>query len=161
MSATSTEPRWLSSEEQTAWRAFITAATMLTRQFNADMLATHDLSMDDYAILAMLSEAPDDRLRFGELAEVLRVPKAHITYRFRRLEGQGLVRREACPTDARGAYAVLTREGRHRIEEAAPTHVESVRQHLLDHITPEQLRTIGEAMTAVIDAECTETPHRH
>lgn len=152
--------RWLTDEEQVSWRAFVTATTMLHRQLNQDMLAAHDLSMDDYAILSILSEMPDDRLRFGELASSLRVAKAHVTYRFRRLEERGLVTREACDTDARGAFAVLTAAGRRRIEEAAPTHVESVRVRLLDHLTPAQLKVLGEAMTAVIDGSCTEAPHR-
>jgi DNA-binding MarR family transcriptional regulator len=153
--------RWLSAEEQTHWRAVVTAMTLLNRRLNADMLNAHDLSMDDYAILAMLSEAPGDRLRFGELAEILRVPKAHITYRFRRLEKQGLVGREACPTDARGAFAVLRTKGRARIEEAAPTHVDSVRSRFLDHMDAEQLRAVGTAMRAVVDAECRDTPDRY
>lgn len=143
------------------WRALVTALTMLSRRLNTDMLASHDLSIDDYAILAMLSEATDDRLRFGELAEILRVPKAHITYRFRRLEKQGLIRREACQTDARGAFAVLTPEGRCRIEEAAPSHVASVRAHVLDHLTPAQLRALGDAMRAIVDADCPLTPDRY
>lgn len=162
MSATADQQTaWLTEEEQRHWRALVTAMTMLQRRLNADMLAAHDLSMDDYAILAMLSEAQDDRLRFGELAEVLRVPKAHITYRFRRLEGQGLVRREACPTDARGAYAVLTADGRCRIEEAAPSHVASVRAHVLDHLSPPQLAAMGEAMRAIVDADCADAPDRY
>ncbi|WP_370328004.1 MarR family winged helix-turn-helix transcriptional regulator [Euzebya sp.] len=161
MQATEKDVTWLSEEEQRHWRALVTAITLLNRRLNADMLAAHDLSVDDYAILAMLSEAPDDRLRFGELAGVLRVPKAHVTYRFRRLESRGLVQREACETDARGAYAVLTPEGRRRIEEAAPSHVESVRALVLDHLTPEQLRCVGEAMRAIVDADCAETPDRY
>lgn len=160
MTSTTDQVRWLSPEEQQAWRAFITAITLLQRQLNTDMLAAHDLSLDDYGILSMLSESEGDRLRFGELAEVLRVPKAHVTYRFRRLADQGLVTREACPTDARGAFAVLTPEGRARIEEAAPSHVDSVRRLLLDHLTPEQLDVVGEAMTAVVDAQCAQAPHR-
>jgi DNA-binding MarR family transcriptional regulator len=161
MSPTETQTRWLSAQEQTHWRALVTAITLLNRQLNADMLAAHDLSMDDYAILAMLSEAPDDRLRFGELADILRVPKAHITYRFRRLEKQGLVTREACPTDARGAFAVLTTQGRERIVEAAPSHVDSVRAHVLDHLSPGQLEAMGEAMRAIVDGHCDQTPDRY
>jgi DNA-binding MarR family transcriptional regulator len=160
MGRAATTADWLSTEEQRHWRALVTAMTVLQRQLNADMLAAHDLSMDDYGILAMLSEAPGGRLRFGELAEVLRVPKAHITYRFRRLEGQGLVRREACPTDARGAFAVLTAEGRAVIEQAAPTHVASVRRHVLDHLTGAQLAALGEAMRAIVDAGCSTARDR-
>ncbi len=153
--------RWLTDDEQLHWRALVTAMSLLARRLNADMLAAHDLSMDDYAILAMLSEAPGDRLRFGELADILRVPKAHITYRFRRLEKQGVVTREACPTDARGAFAVLTPHGRARIEEAAPTHVASVRSRVLDHISPDQVQEVGKAMRAIVDAECKDAPDRY
>jgi DNA-binding MarR family transcriptional regulator len=156
-----TRADWLSEDEQRHWRALVTAMTMLGRRLNADMLAAHDLSLDDYGILAMLSEAPEDRLRFGELAEVLRVPKAHITYRFRRLEGQGLVERQACATDARGAFAVLTPEGRARIEAAAPTHVASVRRHVLDHLPPDLLEAVGRAMRAIVDADCATAPDRY
>lgn len=161
MAAPAAETAWLTDEEQQHWRALVTAMTMLQRRLNADMLASHDLSLDDYAILSSLSEADGGRLRFGELADVLRVPKAHITYRFRRLEGQGLVRREACPTDARGAYAVLTADGRCRIEQAAPAHVASVRRHVLDHLTGAELAAVGRAMRAIVDADCATTPDRH
>lgn len=156
-----TDTEWLSAEEQVHWRAFITGVMMLERRLKADMLAAHDLSMDDYAILAMLSEAEGDRLRFGELADILRVPKAHITYRFRRLESQGLVQRKACESDARGAYAVLTATGRARIEQAAPTHVTSVRRRVLDHLTEGQLVAIGEGMRTIIDADSGEAPDRY
>ena len=152
---------WLTADEQVAWRAFITAVELLTRQLNADLLRAHDLSMDDYSILAMLSESPEGRLRFGDLAETLRVPKAHITYRFRRLERRNMVQRQPCLTDARGAFAALTPAGRAAIEEAAPTHVASVRRNLLDHLTPEQLHTVGAAMRAVVDARCTDAPDRY
>ena len=146
------EVRWLDDSEQRAWRAVITTAVMLVRELNRDLLDAHDLSLDDYGILAMLSEAPDDRLRFGELAAVLRVPKAHVTYRFQRLERHGLVRREQCESDARGAYAVLTEDGRRTVEHAAPTHVASVRAHLLDHLDRDGLVAVGRALEGVVCA---------
>jgi len=152
---------WLDEEEQRAWRAYITATVMLMRGLNKEMLDAHDLSMDDYAILAILSEQPDDRARFGDLAAILRVPKAHVTYRFKRLEARGLVRREACPSDARGAYAVLTPAGRNTIEAAAPDHVESVRRNLIDHLDRDQLLALGKAMRAVIEGHCSTMPARH
>lgn len=151
---------WLTEAEQQAWRPFITAVPMLMRQMNSDLLRSHDLSLDDYGILAMLSEAEEERLRFGDLAEILRVPKAHITYRFRRLEERGLVTRERCETDARGAFAALTDAGREAIREAARSHVVSVRRRLLDHIRPELLESLGEAMRAVVDAACADVPDR-
>lgn len=148
-----TEVGWLDAEEQRAWRAVITTAVMLVRELNRDLLEAHDLSLDDYAILAMLSEAPDDRLRFGELAQVLRVPKAHITYRFQRLERRGLVIREQCESDGRGAYARLTAAGRSEVEAAAPAHVGSVRAHLLDRLDRDQLLEVGAALERVV---CTD-----
>lgn len=155
-----TQTEWLTDAEQEAWRPFITAVEMLRRTLNAELLRAHDLSLDDYAILAMLSEAEDDRLRLGDLAGILRVPKAHITYRVKRLVDRDLIEREACETDARGVFAVLTAAGREAVEAAAPTHVTSVRRHLLDHLTPEQLRAIGEGMRAVVDAGCDDVPDR-
>lgn len=159
-SSTAAQTRWLTDAEQAAWRPFITAVTILTRRLNAELLNAHDISIDDYAILSMLSESEGQRLRFGDLAGILRVPKAHITYRFRRLEERGLVEREPCPTDARGAFAALTAAGRDAIVTAAPTHVASVRTHLLDHLTPAQLEVVGEAMRAVVDAADPDAPDR-
>lgn len=147
------EPRWLDDDEQRAWRAFITAAVQLQRTLEHDLKAHHDLTMDDYALLAMLGETPDGRARFGELAEVLRVPKTHITYRFQRLEDRGLVVREACLNDKRGAFARMTERGRQLIDDAAPTHVAGVRTHFLDHLSRSQLAAVGEAMAAVVAAE--------
>lgn len=148
--------RWLDGEEQNAWRAFVTAAVLLQRAFERDLKEAHGLTMDDYAILAMLSEAPEHKLRFGELAAILRVPRTQVTYRTQRLREHGLVERVGCESDARGAYAVLTKAGRSCVRQAAPTHVASVRRHLLDHLTPEQLACLGAAMSAVLAAHSEE-----
>lgn len=145
--------RWLDDCEQAAWRAFITACTMLSRNLEAELKVAHDLTLDDYAILSVLSESPDDRLRFGELADVLRVPRAHITYRFQRLARAGLVERMACEEDRRGAFAILTPAGRAAIEQAAPTHVEGVRRHLIDRLDRDQLVQLRDVMTTVLQAD--------
>lgn len=153
--------RWLDDDEQQAWRAFITAAVLITRALDKEMRDEHDLSLDDYAILALVSEAPGQRLRLGELAQVLRVPKAHITYRIGRLRDLGLADRVGCPDDARGAYCVLTDAGMRAVESAAPTHVHGVRNHLLDHLTPAQRDAMGDAFASVLRGHagsCPETP---
>lgn len=146
------ELRWLDDDEQQAWRAFITATVLITRALDKEMRDTHGLSLDDYGILAIVSEAPGERLRLGELAQVMRVPKAHITYRIQRLRDLGLVERVGCPDDARGAFATLTPEGRKAITSAAPTHVAGVRQHLIDHLSPDQLEVLAQAFGTVLDA---------
>ena len=140
---------WLDDEEQQTWRAFIKAITVVDRLLDRD-LKPHGISPEDYGILAMLSEVPDQQLRFGELAETLGVPRPFLTYRFQRLESAGLVERRECPTDARGAYLGLTRAGAERVEDAAPAHVASVRHALFDHLDREQARQLGEIMRAVL-----------
>lgn len=152
-----TDVRWLDDDEQHAWRAFVSAAVLVTRALDKELRDSHGLSLDDYAILALVSEAPDGRLRLGELAQVLRVPKAHVTYRVQRLRDLGLADRVGCADDARGAYCTLTPAGRDAIVTAAPTHVEGVRRHLLDHLSAAQRDALGDAMSAVLDGHsCTE-----
>lgn len=154
-----TEPTpWLDEEEQAAWRAFIEAAVRVTRVLDKELRDGHDLTQDDYAILAMLTESPEARIRLGRLATVLQLPKAHVTYRIGRLAQLGLVRRVECPTDARGVFAELTEHGRARLEEAAPTHVEGVRRHFLDHIPRRLLRPLRDALAPVTRAAEDEDP---
>lgn len=150
--------RWLDDDEQRAWRAFITATVLISRALDKEMRDAHDLSLDDYGILAIVSEAPGEQIRLGELAQVMRVPKAHITYRIQRLRELGLVERIGCPDDARGAFATLTPEGRKAIETAAPTHVAGVREHLIDHLSPQQRDAIADAFRAVLDAHAGPCP---
>lgn len=150
--------RWLDDDEQKAWRAFVTAAVLITRSLDKELRDEHGLSLDDYAILAMVSESPAQRLRLGELAQVLRVPKAHVTYRVQRLRDLGLVDRVGCADDARGAYCELTPAGRKAIEAAAPTHVSGVRAHLLDHLSADQRDAIGAAFAAVLEGHAGACP---
>src|SRR5690554_4045537 len=110
--------RWLAEDEQQTWRALIRATTILGRMIDRG-LKPHGLSPEDYGILAMLSEEPTGQLRFGELADLLAVPRPFLTYRFQRLEAAGLVERRDCPTDARGAYLGITPAGLERVVEAA------------------------------------------
>lgn len=97
-----------------------------------------------YSILAMLSEAPDRRLRMTELAEILKITRSRLTYGVTRLANDGLVRREGCRDDKRGQVAVLTDEGLATLERAAPGHVEQVRTAVFDRLTPEQVGQLEE-----------------
>jgi DNA-binding MarR family transcriptional regulator len=140
-----------------SWRSFVAAMNLVTRALDRDLRVQSDLTNDDYEVLVHLSELPDQRIRLGELAARLRVPKAHLTYRIARLEKAGLVERAECPSDGRGVLAVLTPEGAARLADAAPGHVDSVRRHVIDHLTPEQLDALGDAMSSILrghDGEC-------
>ncbi len=151
-SQTATDSELLDPEQQQTWRQYLLGSMMLNRLVDRELKEHHDLTTDDYAILVTLAGAPDRRLRFGELATETRFPKAHITYRFQRLAQRGLLEREDCETDARGAYAVLTERGVEMVDIARPTLDASVNTHLFGHLSATQARTLGELMERVLDA---------
>lgn len=127
--------RWLSDEEQNLWRAWIAVNAALEENIEVD-LHRRGLTQSDYEILAHLSEAPNDTLRMTELADAILLTKSGLTYRVSQLEARGLVLRRTCPQDGRGVWATLTKSGRRLIETAAPDHVETVRDSLIDHLRP-------------------------
>ncbi len=144
--------RWLDPEEQTAWRRYISGSAALTRRLERDLQAAFGLSMDDYAILVLLSESDGRRLRMRALSDAALVPKPQVTYRISRLEDRGVVRRYPCEDDARGLWAELTDEGFALLEQAARHHVTNVRALVLDQMSREQFLALGEAMEAVYRA---------
>ncbi len=132
---------WLDEHEQRAWRHFIRGTRRLLDHLDTDLRA-HGLSHDDYAALVWLSEADGGRLRMSELAEQEVVSRSRLSRHIGRLEQRGLVRREPCPTDRRGSFAVLTTEGRALLDQTAPHHVAGVRASFIDHIEPEELMVV-------------------
>lgn len=142
---------WLDDTEQQAWRSFVNGARRLLGRLDAELKAS-GIGHDDYGVLVLLSEAPDDRLRMSELADGVVESRSRLSHHIGRLETRGLVAREACPDDGRGSWAVLTTEGRALMERVAPHHVAGVRRWFLDPISAEQLATIGDAFSA-IDAD--------
>jgi DNA-binding MarR family transcriptional regulator len=160
-----TEPRWLDEEEQRTWRAFLYASKALLERLDRDLEADSGLPSAYYEILVRLSEAPDRTMRMSELADRAQSSRSRLSHAVARLEEMEWVRRESCPTDRRGSYAVLTDEGFAALSAAAPHHVESVRTHLFDQLTPAQLaelRTISETVLDHLrercDAEVTTGP---
>jgi DNA-binding MarR family transcriptional regulator len=150
MSGTEQDPRWLSAEEQQAWRATVHLSQLLMRQLDRDLNA-HGLNAHDYEILVELSEAPDTRLRMTELADATSQSRSRLSHQVSRMESRGLVRRDNCEGDKRGTFAVLTDEGMAAIRRVAPDHVEHVRRHFIDRLTPRQLEEVTEAFTPVVD----------
>lgn len=148
------EPRWLDERQQRAWRHVIAGATHLLDRLDRELRTSHELTLADYEILVHLSEAPERRLRMSELAEAALVSRSRLTHRVDRMVAKGLVEREACETDGRGTFAVLTAEGQRTIEEAAPTHVEGVRRYVVDALAPAELDALGQAMGGVTEAIC-------
>src|SRR5579859_6328661 len=141
-------PRWLTDDEQRAWRTYIRLAQMLMRQLDRD-LHSFGLSMHDYEILVELSEAPLRRMRMTELAERTAQSRSRLSHQINRMETRDLVTREGCEGNKRGTFAVLTARGAATIEEVAPHHVASVRKHFMDALAPAELAALAGACEPV------------
>jgi DNA-binding MarR family transcriptional regulator len=128
------EPNWLTPTEMAAWRRYIIASRRLLEALDTD-LDQHDLTMADYEILAQLSDAPERRMRMAELAEIAMLSRSRLSHRMKVMEEAGWVRREACPDDKRGFFAVMTAKGWKAIVAAAPDHVASVRSRFVDKLS--------------------------
>lgn len=146
-----TKTRWLSAGQQRAWRAYLLGTTQLMAQLDRDLNAEHNISLPEYEILVRLSEAPERRMRMAELADSLNHSRSRLTHTVARMEAAGLVSRESCGTDRRGVFAILTGAGRQTLTEAAPVHVDGVRNYLVDAVSSEDLEAVGRAFSAVAE----------
>lgn len=152
--------KWLTPGEMRAWRAYIIASRRLYEALERD-LADHGLSMADYEVITQLSDAPQRRMRMSELAENSLLSRSRLSHRMKVLEVAGLVQRENCNDDRRGAFAVLTEKGWQAIVAAAPDHVSSVRARFIDLLHSEEhealagvFERVGEKLKENIDREC-------
>jgi DNA-binding MarR family transcriptional regulator len=136
--------RWLNSEEQAAWRAYLDGTRLLFQELDRQLESDADLSLTDYELLVRLSEAPDGTLRMRDLADATLSTRSGVTRAVTRAERAGWVRRVECEDDRRGMNAELTAAGRAKLGSAAPGHVAAVREHLLDLLSPEQLKQLTE-----------------
>ena len=143
--------RWLTEEEQRAWRGLLRMTSQLNARMNWQLLQDYGVSLADYDVLVVLSEAPAGRLRVFEVADALAWEQSRVSHQLGRMQRRGLIAREGCASDARGAFAVLVEAGRAAIERAAPAHVETVRQLVFDGLTPDQLAALTEITTRVLD----------
>jgi DNA-binding MarR family transcriptional regulator len=140
----------LSATELTAWRTFLRAHAQVTRQLEADLLTEHDLSLPSYDVLVQLSEAPDRRLRMTELAERVLLSRSGLTRLVDRLERDGFVSRQACPSDARGTHAVLTDAGLAKLQTAWPTHLRGVSEHVTGRLDARELEVLAELLGRLV-----------
>jgi len=144
--------RWLSDEEQCAWRAFIQASSRLFDDLERQLQREAGLSHGDYEVLVRLSETPERRMRMSELAEQALVSRSRLSHAVSRLEARGYLRRVACETDRRGIHAVLTDEGFARLEGLAPAHVEEVRRLVFDNLDAGQVKALEDVARAMLSA---------
>lgn len=143
------ETGWLNAEEQRTWHAFLLATRLLFAQLEREVQRGAGMPLTYYEVLSVLSETPGRTLRMSDLADALQVSASRLSHAVSRLEEAGWVYRELCPSDRRSWFARLTEQGFAVLEAAAPCHVESVREHLFDQLTPMQLdhlRDISESL---------------
>jgi DNA-binding MarR family transcriptional regulator len=138
-----TAPKWLTPNEMVAWRRYIIASRQLLAALDAD-LKEHDLTLPDYEILALLSDAPDRQMRMSELAKIALLSRSRLSHRMKVMEKAGWLKREPCPVDKRGYFAVMTPKGWKAIAAAAPDHVESVRARFIDHLSKADQEAIAQ-----------------
>lgn len=150
------EPRWLDEDERATWLRLIAVVELLPGALDAQLRRDSQLTHFDYYVLAMLSESPERTLRMTALALRTNATLPRLSHVVRRLEDRGLVERFPCPQDGRATNARLTTAGWEAVVAAAPGHVETVRRHVFDPLTPTQvaqLRDICDALLPTLDPE--------
>ncbi|MEU7988536.1 MarR family transcriptional regulator [Streptosporangium canum] len=146
----------ISSQELAVWRMLQRAQVRITRVLEADLLVEHDLALASYDVLTQLSESPDRRLRMNDLADRVLLSRSGLTRLVDRLQRDGLVEREACASDARGLFAVLTDDGAVRLAEATPTYLRGIRAQFLDILDAGELRQCAAMLNKLFPAPADE-----
>jgi DNA-binding MarR family transcriptional regulator len=142
----------LSAEEKAAYRALIRVVFAAPRTVTADISRSSALGLSDYLALEALSEAPDRRLRLGEIASACGVTLSGATRIMNRLDGAALTRRLRHPTDARGTVVVLTAAGQAALDDVHAAHLASVRRHILDHLSDVDMARFTSSMERIADS---------
>ncbi|MDG4822838.1 MarR family winged helix-turn-helix transcriptional regulator [Asanoa sp. WMMD1127] len=157
---TRTRPKALSAREQRAWDRYRRMQGLLASQLNRQLMQETGLSDADYGILSALLKAPEHRLRGLALRCEVQWEKSRLSHHLGRMQARGLVAREDCVEDSRGAVFRLTEAGRAAVEGAADDRVAAVRTYLLDLLTPDQLDALAEISDAVLARLADDDAHR-
>jgi len=143
-------PRWLTAPQERAWRRYRRMRTLLDLQIARDLSKDSGLSEADYDVLSTLSEKPEGCWRARDLAARLLWSTSRLAHHVGRMEQRGLVARQPCADDARGALISLTEQGRAILRNAAPPHVASVRRHMIDLLTADEVAALDTIAAKVI-----------
>jgi DNA-binding MarR family transcriptional regulator len=134
-----------------AWRALLASHAALVDRLSEELQEEKDLPLAWYEVLLFLNRAPDGRLRMGELAGSLLLTPSGVTRLVDRMETEGLVQRQQCPSDRRGWNAVITSAGRSRLRAAAPVHLRGVERHFGRHLSDHEADLLADALGRVLD----------
>lgn len=151
-----TDTAWLNDREQRAWRGYLDMHAQLSARLHRQLQADSGLSLSDFDVLVQLTDRADGRARILELAQALQWEKSRLSHHLARMQRRGLVERQDCPDDARGAFVALSPQGRDAIEQAAPRHVDTVRDLVFDQLTADQVDTLH-TITEQVQARLADT----
>jgi DNA-binding MarR family transcriptional regulator len=140
------EPLWLTDEQQHAWRSLVAVLQLLPAALDRQLQEEGGVTHTYYMILAMLSEAPARSMRMAQLARMVSASQSRLTHAVNRLEERGWVTRCPSPEDKRGQIAQLTDEGFNVLVSIAPGHVREVRRRIFDVLSPEEAAQLGQLL---------------
>lgn len=143
----------LTDTEYAAWTGLLRAHSRVTRLLDQELQAERGLSLAQYDVLLQLAQSPDRRIRMTDLAERVLLSRSGLTRLVDRLEAAGLVARHACPSDARGTFAVLTEAGLDRLRDASKTHLRGVREHVTSRLSTAQQKALADATAQLLDRD--------
>jgi len=143
-----------------AWRALLASHAALVGRLGEELQDEKGLPLPWYEVLLWLNQAPDGRLRMGELADSLLLTPSGVTRLVDRMEAEGLVQRQQCPSDRRGWHAVMTPAGRARLRSAAPVHLRGVERHFGRHLTDDEADLITDVLGRVLQDVSPDTAAR-
>lgn len=144
------ETKWLNTEESAAWVRLVALAELLPGALDAQLLRDAGLTHFEYGALMAIADAPERTMRMTELASRTNATLPRLSHVARRLEERGLIERFPCPDDRRATNATITEAGMQLIADAAPGHVATVRETVLDVLTPDQLEQLYAIAGAVL-----------
>ena len=144
------EVRWLDAKQQGAWQHVINLISTLPFALHRDLQNDAGLSLQDYDVMARITDMPGKRARISELGRALHWEKSRLSHHLTRMQKRGLVRREECPDDARGALVSLTDDGWAAVEAAAPGHVRLVRELVFDQLSKAEVASLSSILAKVL-----------
>ena len=148
--ALTTTTRLLSPRELRAWRGLLRVHATMVKALDAELERAHGLSLTSYEVLLFLNDSSDGRLRMHDLASSVLLSRSGLTRLADRLQREGFVEREACASDARGSFAVITDAGREKLTAARATHLDGVRRHFLSHLSAEEQDALGDTWERIL-----------
>jgi DNA-binding MarR family transcriptional regulator len=139
----SSDVRWLTAQEERVWRRWMTLNARLSATLHKELQDDAGLSMPDFEVLVHLTDSPQGRIRVTDLARALQWERSRVSHHVTRMERRRLVQRMECAEDGRGAFIVITPQGRAAIEQAAPGHVNAVRRLVFDALSHEEVNAFA------------------